>query len=252
MSVIQWTDVDVFIDARDPSFRASTVGVPRDEIAECEEALGVELPHMYVDFLCAMGESCGAFGPFGAFQVCNFYQLFEDFPPETYPYDKYFKVAFDNDRSIVVHLDTFIDLKNSDGHDAQLVVFEDFGEFSEDSIRPQGFTLVEQLTRRVFDFFELRRHAHRSFLRVPQRLQEDVVPSRQLLFEQIAKLGLGAVWSPQARVACFHDGKLSALFEHRIQTNTLTVRLGAANRNTLRLAAEQIRDRFPNVTVDDD
>jgi hypothetical protein len=252
MSVTRWADLRAFIDARAPTYWSSTKGVPRDEIAAGEEAAGVKLPRLYVDFLADIGAESGGLKPFGASQTCCFDRIMAELPAEGYPGDRYFKVAIEEDTSLVCFLDTFLDLARSDGHDAPLVQFEDIGMFEEDMVTSQGFTLAEQLTRRVFDFVVLEPRPHKTSLGIYNlKTPEDVERQRQLLYQLLAKMGLTTVLPPEPRVACFHSDKLSALVRFLTEVHSFAVTLGAVDKKVAKAAVEQLRDHVPQILVDD-
>jgi hypothetical protein len=252
MSVTRWTDLRAFIDARAPAYWSATKGVPRDDIAACEEAAGVKLPRLYVDFLADIGAESGDLEPFGGFQACGFDRIKAELPARGYPGSRYFKVAIEEDTSQVTLLDTFLDLARSDGHDALLVQFEDIGSFDEEMVTSRGFTLAEQLARSVFDFVELEPRPHKTSLGIYNlKTPEDVERQRQLLFQQLANMGLTTVLPPEPRVACFHGDKLSALVEFLTEIHSFGVTLGAVDKKAAKVAVEQLRDHVPEMLVDD-
>lgn len=249
--MMRWADLRGFIDARAPTYWGSTKGVPRDEIAAIEDARHVSLPRIYVDFLGAMGVDAGDLCPFGPSQGHDIHRLRGEPEERPYPRDRYFKVAIEDDRSLVIALDTFLDLAGSDGDDAPLVQFEDIGVFDEEMVSPLGFTLGEQLTRSVFDFFELDSRQHKVSLGVYHlHAPEDVERQLQLLAQQFTRMGVVEVLPRQPHVACFRDDRLSALVEWMVDTDSVVVQMGAADRRISKVAVEQLRENVPGLVLD--
>lgn len=240
-----WVDLLAFLRMRDPAYLDTVKGVPREEISLCEEGCKISLPSLYVDFLMKMGASSGTFHPFGVTQVCNFYELVEQLPAEDYPGDRYFKVAFETDPSLVASYDAFLDLARSNGQDAPLVQFEDGGGFAPEYVVEVGFTLEEWLTRRIFSHFDVNRRAeHRNlwwFCESPADGRRKLEAAINLL----DKMGLVPVLPPLPRVMCLWRDTLSALLEVSGSTGSISIALGTDEGHILRVAVEQVLDGLP-------
>lgn len=240
-----WSDLLNFVQARDRSYLGTVKGVNRQDIELCEENSGIALPRLYVDFLATMGESCGAFWPFGVHQNCNFYRLVEMLPAEDYPGTKFFKVAFEDDPSAIAYYDMFLDLGRSDGEDAGLVRFEDSSAFSLEHVIEVGFTLHEWFNGRFFNYFEVRRRAQADGLYRHCDSPAEIRRSMETAVQLLSKMGLKPVLPPLPRVSCLQNKKLSALVEIRETVSGISIDLGADDIIPLKTAIEQIMDGLP-------
>lgn len=249
---MDWPELMSFIDARDPDYRTMVEGVPPDAIDTCQQGLGIVLPRLYVDFLLGMGSDTGTFRPFGATQSCSFYQLIEELSPEDYPTDRYFRISLETDTSEIEWYDHYLDLTRSDGEDAALVRFERgllFPDLEQEGVQDVGFTFGEQLARRAFDSFELRRRPFGRALGLLIKPGEQIDARVRAVVDVLKRMGFGPVLSPLPRVACLRREGSSALFEVRTATMSMGVIIGGDEHNVVAVAVEQFLDALPGSYV---
>lgn len=246
---MNWSDLLGLVTARDPAYLRTIQGVPREEVARCEENARIRLPGLYVDFLVTMGAGSGAFHPFGATQTCTFAALIAELPTEDYPEDRYFKVAFESDPSMITFYDMFLDLGRSDGEDAPLVTFETGGEFAPHIVTEVGFTVAEWLSSGVFASFELRRRPQHEHLGCFRPTRGEIQHAMEAALELFVAQGLEPALPPLPRVACLRDATRSVLLTSRGTSHALGIEVGADSRAALAPAIEQILQRLPGTKL---
>lgn len=233
-----------FISERRLEFTAEIRGVSEQELEDLQAGCGVRLPRAYLGFLRRMGVHSNGFHPFGPSHVMNLYALVEELPAETYPAERFFKIAEETNRSLIVIEDKFLDLQRSDGDDAPLVRFEDGGEFEPKAVAELGFSFREQLTRSAFLGFELEPRKHRRVIGLEAATPVAVEEQLRAATEMLTKMSLVPVleWTP--RVRTLRNETLSAMLEHRGQDRALSMRLGADDERALGIATEQLLDHL--------
>lgn len=192
-----------------------------------------------MNFLQVLGQEGGAFRPFGKTMQHNFYDLVQQLPAEDYPGDKFFKIAFETDSSLVAFYDLFLDLRRSDGEDAPLVTFEDGVELSPGAVNEVGLTFDERMMERVFSFFALNRCAERSIVTV------DSIQLRDKAVGLLTSMAFQHVLPSLPRIICLRRGTFCALVKVVADTQTLDVKLGADERTPLGIIVEQLLSGLP-------
>jgi len=242
-----WDELFRFMCERKPGYAQTIRGVALDDIILCEKNLRITLPTLYVEFLVTMGADCGAFRPFGATQISDFYELVEQLPPEDYPGARYFKVAFEGDESQITPYDIFLALQRSDGHDAPLVTFEDGGGFSEDYVVCKTLSLGETLMAQAFRQFELRQRRESATVYLRQHTPHPDTMRR--IQEILMASGLIPTLSPQANVICLGRDDMSAVVALSGTGEAVGVEFGADEGKALSLLLERVLGVFPDATV---
>ncbi len=143
--LMDWSRVMAFMQQRDPALVASLVGVPRPQIDAVQAQYRIQFPAVYVDFLQTMGEGSGGLTPFGNTQVHRFSELIAQLPPQDYPADRFFKVAFESDEMALACFDTYLDLARNDGDDSAIVRFESPLETPPAGLPEETLSLAERL-----------------------------------------------------------------------------------------------------------
>ena len=195
---------------RDPDFVRSCKPVPREDIAACEQRLGVVLPTAYVELLVAMGAGSGRYQPFGSDQGHDFYGLLERLDFARYPTDRYFRVALQVDDSLDVIQEPYLDLGRAAGDDTPLVTIYEGGPFSPEDVYELNRTLAEVLTINVFNAFLLASGAHVIGLSNSVSSPRQAPALRDAAVARLQTLGLAVVLPPRARVVCLEGGGVAA------------------------------------------
>ncbi|HRI66161.1 MAG TPA: hypothetical protein PK156_18060 [Polyangium sp.] len=252
MSEIKWSNILSFIHARDPSYWHRVQGVTRAEIARCEDAIGVALPKIYVEFLKAVGIECSGFSPFGSMKVFDYYSIVERMPAHVPANARYFRIALDDDASVVEHYDVFLDLLRSDGDDAPIVSAPASDDICETDVIEHGFTLGEALTRAVVLHFDISHRSDMTILTICPDSHVHMETYKKPLLDLMAKMRVNELWPASYRVACFRNEATSVLIEYSAEPLIITCTVGATSHRSLRLIVEQIQDQFDDVMEEED
>src|SRR5262245_34315257 len=94
---VDWRVLIEYIERKGPGLVKAFRGAALRDIKACEAEYRIALPSLYVDFLLTMGEKSGPIRPFGPTHVHSFSELLDLLPPEDYPADRLFRVAFEGD-----------------------------------------------------------------------------------------------------------------------------------------------------------
>jgi hypothetical protein len=246
---MNWESLTAFIVAEDPAFASRLRGVPPEDLDRVEQELGVRLPMDYRQFAAIMGRETAGFYLFGPGENQNFADLVADLPTDSYPADRYFKIAFPSDDSDISPPDYFLDLSRSDDVDGPVVMFEDIGEFTAEEVAETGFTFAEQLTRRIFTFLVLERLPERATMTLGRLSREQAAADRSDAIVLLGRMGFAPVLDDLPRVSCLRRDRLAALVDERVDGFGLAVRLGSPDKHALEVVLDQLLERFPDAIV---
>lgn len=246
---MSFAPLHAFMCERDPDFGRSCKPVPREDIAACEQRLGLALPTAYVEMLVAMGAGSGRYQPFGSDQDHDFYGLLERLDFARYPTDRYFRVALQIDDSLDVIQEPYLDLGRAAGDDTPLVTIYDAGPFSPDDVYELNRTLTEVLTINVFNAFLLASGADVVGLSNSVDSPRQAPALRDAAVARLQALGLAVVLPPLARVVCLEGGDVAALVElHGDRGTVLAIDINGRDSRTVKAIAEAVAAGLPGTT----
>lgn len=238
-----------FMGERDRSFSRSCTPVPREDIAACEQGLGITLPDTYVDLLVAMGAGSGRYHPFGMDQDHNFYDLLAHLDAALYPTDRYFRVALQVDDSVDEIQEPYLDLGRAAGDETPLVTISQGGPFIPEQVYDLHQTLAEALTLNAFNAFALTDRAHVIRLSNSVDSPRQAPALRDAAVTRLQVLGLAAVLPPLARVVCLEGGDVAALVKlHGDHGTVLAVNIAGRDAKTVKSSAEAFAAGVPGTT----
>lgn len=247
---MSFAPLHAFMCERDPDFVRSCKPVPREDIAACEQSLGLALPMAYVELLVAMGAGSGRYQPFGSDQDHDFYGLLERLDFARYPTDRYFRVALQIDDSLDVIQEPYLDLGRAAGDDTPLVTIYEGGPFSPEDVYELNRTLAEVLTINVFNAFLLASGAHVTGLSNYADSPRQAPALRDAAVARLQILGLAVVLPPLARVVCLEGGDVAALVElHGDRGNVLAIDIAGRDGRTVKAVAEAVAAGLPGTTL---
>jgi SMI1 / KNR4 family (SUKH-1) len=240
---VSWDRLIGFAELEAPSFVASLVGVPLDEIAAIEHQYDVRLPANYKQFLLLMGAESGGFHLFGPNQNQRFRDVVAQLPDESSPVQEYFKIAFAGDDSRVNPPDHFLDLTRSDGIDAPIVMFESGGEFNREEVQEKGFTFLEQTYRRLFAFLAEQRLLQPAMVAVPTDEH-----SFTTIVSDLANMNFEVVLPSLPRVSCLRRPGLWAVASVHVAGRGVALNFWSDDARALSVVVDQLLVRFPAAT----
>jgi hypothetical protein len=246
---MNWDALAAFISAEDPAFASLLRGVPHEELARVEEEFGLRLPLNYRQFVTTMGKDSAGLYLFGPSQNQTFDDLLIYLPDDSYPAERYFRIAFPVDDSDISPPDYFLDLSRSDGVDAPVVMFEDTGSFKTEDVEETGFTFGEQVTRRVFTVLVLDRLPERATLVLARPSPELMKATKGAVLTLLGTMGFVPVLPELERVSCLRRGRLGALVDERVNGLAVAISIGSDDAMSLEVVLDQLLERFPDGLV---
>jgi hypothetical protein len=245
-----WSEIHAFMCERDPAFAKSCKPVPREDIAACEQGLGIALPPMYVELLAAMGAGSGRYRPFGWDQDHDFYGLVDEIGLAIHPTNLYFKVARQVDDTVDVIQEPYLDLRRVAGDDTPLVTINEAGAFDPEHVQDLNRTLVEALTLNAFAAFVVDGRKHAAGVSSAADSVQGAAALRDAAVAHLQAMGLKAVLPPLSRVVCMLGRDLSAVVEvHGDRSTVLAIDLAGNDRRAVRDAAEAVAAAVPGGAV---
>jgi hypothetical protein len=245
-----WAEIYDFMKARDPQFEDSLVGVPREDIALCEEGLGITLPHPYVEFLAAMGVDSGRYILYGYSFEHDFYDLVEQLPPEDYPPHDFFKIAREQVERTAGMYDLFLHLRPGGLDDAPLVLFEDGSELQPDAIIDVGRTFLEELSSGAWEIFDARARSFNRIVNIGARGADEIAIARARALALLGRYQLAPSLPPLHRIDCLGLGDLCARIEQIPKYSIVEVTVAGSDRKQLDQIVELFLDNVPGARVD--
>lgn len=242
---MNWERALAFINAADPAFSGLIKGVPPADIAAAEAGCGIRLPRAYREFVLLMGADSGRFSATTATQTHQFYEVMALLPDEDYPLDRYFRISFASDDSLISPPDYFLDLSRSDGEDAPLVTFEGGGSFNPDDVRETGFTFGEQVTERIFRFFEFGERSTRERIFIHQVRAADAPARMTAAIELLTLMRLDFALAALPRVACLSRPDASVIVAIREPNELVKVNISSDTAAVGRALADQVVAGLP-------
>jgi hypothetical protein len=246
---MNWTQALEFINSADPSFAAKMQGVPLKDIEAAEAGCHIRLPESYRQFLLTMGVESGDFRAPVATQTHNFYDVMELLPDEDYPLDRYFRVSFASDETQISPPDYFLDLARSDGADAPLVTFEGGGNFNPRDVVETGFTFGEQVTDRIFRFFEFNKRPETDRIFIPIVVANEAPRQMRTAVDLLTRMHFEMALPPLPHVECLHRRGASAIVAIREPNELVKINLAATERSELRALVDQVLVNLPDAHV---
>ena len=193
-----WADLHAYILRIAPDLREAMVGVPEADIAACERDWQLELPSAYRSFLACMGAGAGHFSPFPG-QEWNFYTLLRD-PPDEYRPRDYFRVAIENEPSLVVTMESYLDMATVQPNgDCELFEAEWLTDPAHTS-RSRTKTFLEHMTRVSWFGLDGRRFAYDRQLDGPKSSFEGIHAG-------LKRAGFASVFPPKPRLSLWSTPK---------------------------------------------
>jgi hypothetical protein len=245
-----WSEIHAFMCGRDPAFARSCTPVPREDIAACEQGLGITLPAMYVELLATMGAGSGRYRPFGWDQDHDFYGLVGDIGLANYPTDRYFRVSRQIDETIDVIQEPYLDLRRAAGDDTPLITIYEAGPFEPDHVQDLNRSLVEALTLNAFAAFVVADQRHQAAVSSVADTVEGTATLRDAAVAHLTAMGLKPVLPRLPRVVCMLGRELSAQVEvHGDRSNVLAIDLAGDDRSAVRDAAESLAAALPGASL---
>jgi hypothetical protein len=246
---LSWSQVIDFIRRRDGVLASSFVGVRQSEIDAIQAQYGMILPSTYVDFLRTMGESSGELYPFGQTYVHTFSQLLEQLPPEDYPADRFFKVAFQLEEFAVDSIDVYLDLTRTDGHDAPLVMFETPVEATHASSIEDNLSVAERLVYRIFRRIDVNRKRYGADIMVFGSDLWNGSETKQAALSVLARSGFAAVLPDLRRVGCMTRESASVLISVADAEELVEFELGGDSREAIEEPVRELLAAFPDADL---
>jgi hypothetical protein len=246
---MNWQKALEFINAADPEFTEKMKGVPSTNIEAAEAGCQVRLPEAYREFLLLMGVASGGFVATVAGQTHSFYEVMERLPDEDYPLDRYFRVSFASDETQVSPPDYFLDLSRSDGEDAPLVTFEGGGGFNPDEVVETGFTFGEQVTERIFRYFEFNKQPDSDRVFQLGLDRKEMPLHMTAAIELLGRMRFEHALTPLPRIACLHRPGASAIVAIREPNELVKVNIAAGSLPELRALVDQLLVGLPGAEL---
>ena len=246
---IAWSQVIDFIGRRDAELASSFVGVRQSEIDAVQAQYGISLPSAYVHFLRTMGENSGELHPFGNTYVHTFSELLEQLPPEDYPGDRFFKVAFVIEELAVDLIDIYLDLNRSDGYDSPLVSFEiplepNATNFSEDRL-----SFAEKLVYRVFRKLDVDRKRYGATIVVFGGDPGNLRGTKQAALNVLMRSGFAAALPELQRLGCLTRESVSMLISISDARKLIRVEMGSDRRDAIEELVRDLLAAFPGAQL---
>jgi hypothetical protein len=237
---MNWSKALEFINTADPTFTTNMRGVPLKDVEAAEAGCKIRLPESYRQFLLMMGVESGRFRATAATQTQNFYDVLELLPDEDYPLDRYFRVSFASDESQISPPDYFLDLARSDGEDAPLVTFEGGGNFNPGDVAETGFTFGEQVTDRIFRFFEFKRRPEKDRVFILSVPPDDAPQHMKAAVDLLGRMRFEIALPPLRRIACLTRTDASAIVAIREPNALVKINIGSLERSGLHALVDQV------------
>jgi len=245
-----WADLHAYMSKRDPAFAKSCKPVAREDIAACEQGLGITLPGMYVELLAAMGADSGRYRPFGWDQDHGFHELIEQLRFATYPTDRYFRVSRQIDDSLDTIEEPYLDLTRAAGDDTPLVTIYDGGAFDPELVYEQRRTLAEMLTLNAFRAFELAERPRKQGVSTFAESPAEAAGLRDAAVARLRDAGLEVLLPPQPRLVCLGNRELATLVElHGEGGTSLAIDVHGTDHAVVRPFAEALAASVPRASL---
>jgi hypothetical protein len=246
---LAWSQVIDFIVQHDATLAASFVGVRQSDLEAVQTQYGIRLPSAYADFLRMMGENSGELHPFGETYVHAFSELLEQLPPDGYPAERFFKVAFVAEDLAVDLIDIYLDLSRSDGDDAPLVAFEtplapNATNFSEDHL-----SFAERLVYRIFRRLDVDRRRYGAALVVFGAGAWDGRATKQAALNVLMRSGLSAALPDLRRVGCVTRESISVLISDSAPQKLVKFEIGGSSREAIDESVRHLLGAFPEAQL---
>lgn len=206
-----WSEVIAFIQRHTGGRATGFVGVTQSEIDRVQAQLHIVLPSIYVDFLRTMGENSAGLYPFGETYRHTFSELADELPPEDYPAERFFKVAFAIEELSVDLIDAYLDLSRSDGDDAPLVKFETPFKPTSKAFSEDYLHFGERLVFNIFRRLEADRRKFRASIAVFGPGASNGTGIKEDALRLLTGLGFTAALPDRRRVGCVTGESASAL-----------------------------------------
>lgn len=241
---MSFSPILAFLAARVPELRAQLRGASPEDIDELAEQCPRPLPRAYLEFLQAMGRSCGEFSPLPVAD-CRAAELWPHLvaTPPSYPAGRFLKVGIDLGIGRDLRRDWFLDLRRGDPDDPPLVTFEDEGDpadFVEARVHVVARSWTAMLQRQAFLFGAVDRRAFQQ--------QEVVTPADEASLAEAAaicaRLGLTPALPSQPGLHTLERADLSVLLEVPPNMRRLEIEVGADAARVGRHFLEILRDNL--------
>jgi hypothetical protein len=247
---IDWSRVIAFIQARDPALAAALIGVPRSQIDALQAQYRIRLPEVYVDFLETMGEDSGDLTPFGRTQVHRFSELMARLPPQDYPADRFFKVAFESDEMALAYFDTYLDLRRTEGGDCEIVRLESPVETIPADLPEETLTLAERLMEYFFWTLDVARRPYGARIFVLGDDPWNGVAIKEDAAARVAGAGFVPALPAVRRVACLTRGATSVLITDSDTSELVDIRIGGADLEDVEKLTRQLLASIPRADLE--
>lgn len=216
------------------------------------------VPKFAWDLFSELGGKSGGVAPFGHGYSTSISAMVETMDVQLLA-NRFFRVALSLDDFEDVPYDLYLDLDQSDGQDAPLLLIAE--TWSGDPPPHRGHSLITESVYNVFKEFELH---HRNFigyaaemLDVEQGTTETGVRWQRYAdgVGQIAQsLGISATFTPRRDLACYSGSTVSVIFDAigpslRWPGRQIKLWIGTKDRNSFAIASEQFRANLPSLSL---
>ncbi len=244
---MNWLQVRDFIVQKDPA--ASLVGVAQAQIEAVQREFGIALPSDYVEFLRTMGEESAGLQVFGETQIHSFSKLLRQLPPDGYPPERFFKVAYEAGRNAVAYLHTFLDLSRSDGSDAALVALETPLDPDETDFPEEALSFSETVTYRIFWLLDMAKREYNARVVAFGEEGWDASIPKLAATRILAESGFTLALPELPRVAALTGTSASALINIDDIVELVAIDIGGDSREALEALTERLVAGVPGAEL---